>query len=68
MSSKEEKDEMEKAADFLVESMLTQGVAASTVQDGHLLLFTRKWLESLLASHPTKKEFSIFLKRPDFKN
>jgi len=56
------------AADYFAKICETQGVACSTVSDGHVLMFKRAWLENLLAAHPDKKEIAIFIQRPDFKN
>lgn len=58
----------EDATDFLMESMRLQGIAASTVKDGTILCFQREYMEKLMASHPTKDEFFIFIQRREFKN
>jgi hypothetical protein len=53
-------------AEFLMELVKCQGVACSTVKDGHILMFKRAWLVDLLAQHPDNPELCIFIKRPDF--
>jgi len=58
---------MSKDTDFFLELVRTQGVACSTVDDGHVLMFKREWLQSLLEKFPSQ-EIAIFIKRPDFKN
>jgi hypothetical protein len=57
-----------KALDFMKELLERQGAVASTVSDGHVLLFKREFLEKLLAANPGREQFSIFLQRPTFKN
>ena len=61
-------DDKNDAIDFFKEIFQRQGVAVSTVSDGHILMFKREWLQSLLDNHPDKKELLIMIKRPDFKN
>lgn len=61
-------DKKNDAVDYFVKLVETQGVACSTVKDGHMLMFKREWLENLLKSHPDKSELAIFIQRPDFKN
>jgi hypothetical protein len=56
------------AAEYLIKTLETQGVACSTVKDGHVLMFKRSVLQGLLDGHPDKNEFVIFVKRPDFDN
>lgn len=55
------------AAQFLVKMMETQGVSCSTMENGHLLMFKRAWLQNLLDSHPNNESLSIFIERLDFK-
>jgi hypothetical protein len=62
----DEKDKQE-AAQFFLKMAETQGVACSTVSDGHTLLFKREWLQNLLDAHPNNDRICIFIKRPDFK-
>lgn len=54
--------------DYFLKLVETQGVACSTVKDGHIIMFKRSWLQSLLDSHPDNSEITIFIQRPDFKN
>jgi hypothetical protein len=58
-------EDHKKEIDFFLKMMETQGVAVSTVKDGHLIMFKRTWLEDLLKAHPNP-EITIFIKRPDF--
>lgn len=44
-----------------------QGVACLTVSDGHVLLFKRSCLQSIMDQNPDKEKILIFIKRPDFK-
>lgn len=61
-------DQQQKAIDFMLELLEQQGVVCSTVSDGHILMFKRQKLLSLLNNHPDQETISIFIKRPDFKN
>lgn len=45
-----------------------QGCAASTVKDGHVLMFTRKFLQEILDKNPGQEKIILFVKRPDFKD
>lgn len=57
-------------ADHLVALARAQGVACSTVKDGHVIVFTRKILESLIqkVDESGKDTCLVFIKRPDFSN
>jgi hypothetical protein len=61
-------DDNKDAAEFLIKTLEAQGVACSTVKDGHVLMFKRSVLQNMLDSHPDQDEFVIFVKRPDFEN
>jgi hypothetical protein len=39
------------------------GVSASSVADGTVILFTRKFLETLLEKYPTEETISLHIKR-----
>jgi hypothetical protein len=54
--------------DFLLEMLETQGVAASSVTDGHILLFKKKFLQDLLDQNAGKEKIIIFVKQQEFKN
>lgn len=54
--------------DYFLKLVETQGVACSTVKDGHIIMFQRSWLQSLLDSHSDNPEITIFIQRPEFKN
>lgn len=41
-----------------------QGVACSTVSNGHILMFRRDFLRAILDKHPDKEQFTIFIQRP----
>lgn len=62
---------MSKSEDDMIElfkqTVDTQGVACSTVKDGHLLMFKRATLQKFLDDN-AGDELIIFIKRPDFKN
>lgn len=64
MSDKNYKDELE----YFNAMFETQGVATSTVSDGHIIKFKRSMLQAMLDKNPDNEEFVIFIKRPDFKN
>lgn len=57
-------------AEFLLELAEKTGVACSTVKDGHVLIFTKKHLEGLLATinESGQDKCIVLVKRPDFKN
>jgi len=57
-----------KATEYLLKMLETQGVACSTVKDGHVLMFKRSVLQSMLDNHPDQDELVIFVKRQDFNN
>lgn len=57
----------EKGLAFFMESFKHRGAAVSTVKDGHVILFSREFLEHLM-KNPDQKEFIIFLKQPVFNN
>lgn len=56
--------------DFLLKTVETEGIACSTVSDGHLLVFTKKRLEAIIAAIDAKgtDRAIVFVKRPDFKD
>ena len=56
------------AVEYLAAMLEAQGVACSTVKDGHVLMFKRSLLQSMLDNHPDQDEFVIFVKRQDFAN
>lgn len=55
-------------ADFLLDAVERDGVACSTVSDGHVLIFKRAKLQEILAQHPNDEKLIIFVERRDFKN
>jgi hypothetical protein len=54
--------------DFFTKMMDSQGVAVSTVSDGHIIIFKREFLQSLLDKYSDRDSLTIFIKRPEFKN
>lgn len=58
----------EDGLDYFTEMVETQGVAVSTVADGHVLMFKREFLQSLLDKYADQEKLIIFIKRPDFKD
>lgn len=54
--------------EYLVELATRQGVACATVKDGHVLVFTKKHLELVLAQLTEKGQDKciIFVQRPEF--
>jgi hypothetical protein len=60
-------DQSKKSVEYLLHVMDIQGVACSSVKDGHVLAFKTTWLRELLEKFGDKKEISIFIKRPDVK-
>ena len=56
------------AFEYLSKVLDAQGVACSTVSDGHVLMFKRSTLQGLLDKHPENDKFVIFVKRQDFEN
>ena len=60
-------DDKNNATQYALKIMEIEGVACSTVDDGHVLMFKREFLENTLAKYPDSKEIFIFVQRPDFK-
>jgi len=54
--------------EYLNKLVDAQGVACSTVSDGHVLIFTRTFLRDLVEKNADKEKLVIFVKRPEFKN
>ena len=55
------KDPEQQAAEYLLELALSQGVAASTVKDGTILIFKRSALQQILNQHPDKEVVQLFI-------
>lgn len=60
----QEKDPVE----FFLDQARKVGASCATVEDGHMLIFKRDFLNSILEKHPNKEEIVIFLKRPNYNN
>ncbi len=58
----------DKGIDFLLETVEQEGVACSTVADGHVFIFKRNHLVDLLEKNPGSGNVVIFVKKRDFKN
>jgi len=60
----------EVGVDFLIDAAEKEGVACSTVSDGHVLVFKKSCLESLLKMMADKGTDScvVFVKRQEFLN
>jgi hypothetical protein len=56
------------ALDFFNELIDTQGVAVTTVSDGHVFGFMRKTLQAMLDQHPGQEKFIVFVKNKEFKD
>lgn len=67
MSQKDD-DNVDKAVEFMMKQVDTQGAAASTVKDGHIVILNRQYLKDLLEKKPNSDKLIIFIQRPDFKN
>lgn len=65
--SKVEDEQANKAIEFFTEIAERNGVACSTVSDGHVLLFDRAFMQKIINQNDEDK-IMIFIKRPDFKN
>lgn len=52
--------------DFMMKVLDHQGVTASTVSDGHVIIFKRETLQAILDNNPDSKTLTIFVKRPEF--
>lgn len=65
--SKVEDEQSNKAIEFFTEIAERNGVACSTVTDGHVLLFDRAFMQKIINQNDEDK-IMIFIKRPDFKN
>jgi hypothetical protein len=59
---------MDNEVDFMLKMLDTQGIAVSTVSDGHIFMVKMSFLKELIEKHSSKESITIFLKRPDFKN
>lgn len=64
MSNKEQKD----AVEYFSKLCDVQGASCLTVEDGHILMFKRSFLQELIDKNPDKEKVVIYLKRPEFKN
>jgi hypothetical protein len=55
--------------EYMWELARTQGVACSTVSDGHVIILSKQTLMNLLARASESKEGAcvLFIKRPDMK-
>jgi hypothetical protein len=49
----------------LVKEFEAKGIGVRSVSDGHIIMFKRQYLQALLDKMPDKKEFAIFLRKPD---
>ena len=61
-------DEKDDGIDFFSTLIEKQGIAVSSVSDGHIFGFTRKHLQAMLDQFPDKETFVVFVKKPEFKN
>lgn len=66
MSTKD--DDKDKAIEFFLETVETQGVAVSSVTDGHILMFKTSFLQEMLDKYKDQEKISFFIKQPQFKN
>ena len=57
-----------KAIEYMIEMTNRIGASCATVDDGHVLIFKRSFLQDLLDKNAAQEKIIIFLKRPDFKN
>ena len=57
-------EDKEAAVNNFLDTVETQGVAASTVKDGHVLMFKTQWLRDILNKNGHKEQISIFIQRP----
>ncbi len=55
-------------AAYMHELVSQQGVAVSTVSDGHVLMFKRSHFQAIIDQFPNNERLLIFIKRPEFKN
>lgn len=58
---------VESGAEFLLELAEREGVACSSVKDGHVLIFMKAKLQAMLAEIEAKQadRAIVFVKRPD---
>ena len=58
------------AIDFLMKTAETQGVAVTSVTDGHVMVFTKAHLEMFLkqVNDSGKDRLVVFIKQPTFNN
>ena len=54
--------------DFFNDQIEGQGIAVSSVADGHVFGFTRDHLQKMLDQNPDKQKFIVFVKNREFKN
>lgn len=54
-------------AEYLLDIVHTNGVACSTVKDGHVLVFKREKLLQILDQTGDSEILTIFIQRPDMK-
>jgi hypothetical protein len=55
-------------ADFILKLVDANGVAVSSVKDGHILVFKKSYLKDILDKNPDSDKLIIFVKKPEFKN
>lgn len=56
-------------AEYLIEAANREGIACASVSDGHVLIFTKKHLENVLATmaQSGQEKCIVFVKRQEFK-
>lgn len=63
--SDNKEDDKQAAVEMLVKEFDKRGVAVTSVSDGHVLMFTRTFLEKLLANLPGQEKIIFHIKRPE---
>ncbi len=65
-----ENDKPNAAVDYFATLAETQGVAVSSVKDGHVLMFKTSWLKQLLEGleKSGQEKCLILIKQPEFKD
>ena len=68
LMSNDSRDDENSAINFFLDTVETQGVAVSSVTDGHVLMFKMSHLKQLISKYGDEEKLTIFVKHREFKN
>lgn len=61
-------DDISDEVEYLLELLKTQNISCATVKDGHIIIFKRSYLQSILDNNPDNETIMMFIKRPVFQD